>query len=785
MILLIDSYDSFTNNLAHLLKESTGQEVITIHNDSFTPNEYETFYSQYLPLFQFIVIGPGPGHPAIKSDIGIISWLIKKFQQQQQQDQKEGVDNVVVPILGICLGFQSLCYEFGNEVSRLQKVKHGQIYDIYPVSKNELFPDGESFGSVRYHSLFVEENINGEIIPLAYCYEPLGNDKGNNGDNKILMAMKHKKFPFYGVQYHPESICSSKGSDLIKNFSNIAKQYNETYRRNAFKQNKISNWLDNHAVHEDYLIKDGKFISNDLHNIYFEKLQLDKEILPIDVCDYFYHQKNNDNCDFILLNSASIPGEWSIIGLPTMGKSEIITHSVDDENHIYLSQFGSKTIEKQKLDDSQTVWNFIANRMQNAYISRETIKLRIGNDYGDRELPFWGGYMGLVSYEEGQHVIINKVSNICRSETTTPDLKMIFISRFIAFDHVTKNWFVVAINDSDNSSWGQEIIIDLHKVGKINLANIPDSVNKLAAEGDLDLIDFELPSRDIYKKQFNQCQEYLHSGDSYELCLTTQLKIHLPRYIKPWDIYKVLTLHKNPSPFSCFMDFDDCCLISSSPERFLSWKDDDTQGTGGGGGNKIVQLRPIKGTVKNTDEVTHEMATKILKTPKEMGENLMIVDLIRHDLYQFTDDVEVSQLMAVEEYKTVFQLVSVIQGKLYKQGYHGIDLLHRSLPPGSMTGAPKKRSVELLQDIEAMQKNFVGGRRGIYSGVVGYWSITDDSDWSVIIRSVFHYYNDKENNSTTKLWRIGAGGAITVLSDVDDEWEEMMLKLTSALQAFK
>ena len=176
------------------------------------------------------------------------------------------------------------------------------------------------------------------------------------------MAMKHKKFPFYGVQYHPESICSSKGSDLIKNFNDIAQQYNEIYRPNVFKQNKVSNWLDNHAVHEDYLIKDGKFISNELHNIYFQKLQLDKEILPIDVCDYFYQQNSDDKCNFILLNSASIPGEWSIIGLPTIGESEIITHSVDDENHIYLSQFGSKTNEKQTLDGTDTVWNFIANK---------------------------------------------------------------------------------------------------------------------------------------------------------------------------------------------------------------------------------------------------------------------------------------------------------------------------------------------------------------------------------------------------------------------------------------
>jgi len=200
-----------------------------------------------------------------------------------------------------------------------------------------------------------------------------------------------------------------------------------------------------------------------------------------------------------------------------------------------------------------------------------------------------------------------------------------------------------------------------------------------------------------------------------------------------------------------------------------------------------VELRPIKGTVRNTSDVDITKATEILKTPKEMGENLMIVDLIRHDLYRFTDEVNVSQLMAVEEYKTVYQLVSVIQGNLDKgRGFHGIDILHRSLPPGSMTGAPKKRSVQLLQDIESMQTaSFSGGRRGIYSGVVGYWSITDDSDWSVIIRSVFHYKRDYENTNITNLWRIGAGGAITVLSEADAEWEEMNLKLTSALLAFK
>ena len=94
MILLIDSYDSFTNNLAHLLKENTNQEVLTIHNDSFKPEEYESFYEKYLPLFHYIVIGPGPGHPSIESDVGIISWLIKRFQKETDLSK-------IVPTLGI------------------------------------------------------------------------------------------------------------------------------------------------------------------------------------------------------------------------------------------------------------------------------------------------------------------------------------------------------------------------------------------------------------------------------------------------------------------------------------------------------------------------------------------------------------------------------------------------------------------------------------------------------------------------------------------------------------
>jgi len=178
------------------------------------------------------------------------------------------------------------------------------------------------------------------------------------------------------------------------------------------------------------------------------------------------------------------------------------------------------------------------------------------------------------------------------------------------YDHINNEWFIGSINlKADDSNWCDQLSEELenvHKVGKLRLDinKVSESVKNLCKDLDKTEIDFDFPSHEIYKKQFELCQEYLHSGNSYELCLTTQLKITLPSYIKPWDIYKVLTLRKNPSPFSCFMQFEDIVLVSSSPERFLSWKDDEQK-------NKMIELRPIKGTVKRTPEVDLKMASEI------------------------------------------------------------------------------------------------------------------------------------------------------------------------------
>lgn len=250
---------------------------------------------------------------------------------------------------------------------------------------------------------------------------------------------------------------------------------------------------------------------------------------------------------------------------------------------------------------------------------------------------------------------------------------------------------------------------------------------------------------------------------------------------------------------------------ASSPERFLSW---DRTGH--------CQFRPIKGTVKKSD-YTRKEAYKILESSKEQAENLMIVDLIRQYVFRaltqqsviFADpprsdlsgvvganNTWVSKLMVVEEYATVYQLVSVIEGQCTPSnqtsskpstGPRGLDVLRASLPPGSMTGAPKKRSCEILRDLEPRN-------RGIYSGVLGYLDVGGGGDLSVVIRTAISVDTPGGSGKSQKItndwddvkhiaaagdtYRIGAGGAVTIQSTDEGEFTEMDVKLSSVLSAF-
>jgi para-aminobenzoate synthetase len=478
----------------------------------------------------------------------------------------------------------------------------------------------------------------------------------------------------------------------------------------------------------------------------------------------------------ILLDSAAKPGRYSIVGFLSTSSPKI-AHYVG-EKFVTLHSDGS--VRREHLTEGG-VWLWMAAFM-------ETRRAEGGN----KDIPFWGGLVGYLSYELG---CTNLGSKVSRGHGEHPnqhaDVNMAFVERSVVLDLATGRVYIQSIIPKDET-WINGIAKSLSALAKrpypsVQSEDVPS----------IQTANIILPDQQRYLARIRMAKEHLAVGNSYELCLTAGTKVKLSRSgdtlgsstsSTSWELYKNLR-KRNPAPHSAYIRLHPSTLLSSSPERFLSYSRPP---------NSLCQLRPIKGTLRKTPYITRADAERgLVGNVKEVAENLMIVDLIRHDLHGVVgEDVEVKQFCTVEEYETVWQMTSVIEGKpsLNQRGTtprfdQGWRVLRECLPPGSMTGAPKKRSVEILRELEDEP-------RGIYSGVLGYWDVGGGGDWAVTIRTCFKHDDSPiatrpsagarlSEEKPMEQWCLGAGGAITALSDPASEWDEMILKLQSVLGIFK
>lgn len=264
--------------------------------------------------------------------------------------------------------------------------------------------------------------------------------------------------------------------------------------------------------------------------------------------------------------------------------------------------------------------------------------------------------------------------------------------------------------------------------------------------------------KEKYLQKIKTIKEHIHLGDVYELNYCFQF-FKENQEINPWMTF--LNLDKNTeAPFACYFQKDEHYLMSGSPERFLKKT-----------GDKIIS-QPIKGTIRRGKNAEEDLKLKkqLQADPKERSENIMITDLVRNDLSRtaIKGSVKVDELCEIYSFATVHQMISTISSRVDKKT-PVTEIIKNAFPMGSMTGAPKVRAMEIIEELETT-------KRGIYSGAVGYITPEHDFDFNVVIRSLMY-------NSKNKFVSAMVGGAITAASNEDREYEECLLKANSVLNS--
>jgi para-aminobenzoate synthetase len=673
--LIIDNHDSFTYNLFQLAAEVNQVLPVVIKSDELT---WERLANNH---FDNIIISPGPGHPESEQNFGF------NLQVIQQTN---------LPILGVCLGHQGICCAFGGKVIHAPVPMHGRTSHIIH-QHDLLFADIPSpFKVVRYHSLISESALPKELEAIAWS------------EDQLVMAVRHQTRPIWGVQFHPESICSEYGFQLLQNF----KKLSEAFHVKSGRSIKLSHRMTNQTV--------KKIQPKENYEIYIK--QLKQNFNAASIFDYLY-QQNRASSWLDSNKQINEMGRFSFICLNDGPLSFSLQYYV--ENNRLIIKKKNQIIEKQA-----SIFTFLQAELNHYTVTAPSLPFH-----------FNGGFVGYLGYELKAET--TSVKN--QHQSTLPDAQFLFTDRIITFDHQEKICYLLTLAKKENAvaaqAWLNEISAELAQGCNVqmNKKNQPADVNTSYYSRD----------QQTYLQNIQTCLQHIKNGESYEICLTNKIKFDMT--ISP-DAYYYQLRTLNPAPYATFLKWEDCAIACSSMERFLTI---DTEGN--------VETKPIKGTLPRGSTPIEDVAlkTKLVEDEKFRSENLMIVDLLRNDLGRVCEigSVHVPTLMQVETYETVHQLVSTIKGKLRAE-FTAIDALKATFPGGSMTGAPKIRTMELIDNIEQEA-------RGIYAGAIGYLALNGSADFNIVIRTAVMM----ENHIS-----IGVGGAITALSDPLEEHAEMMLK---------
>jgi para-aminobenzoate synthetase len=613
------------------------------------------------------------------------------------------------PVLGICLGHQGLGHLLNGKVSSAPEAMHGRLSRIHHQQRGLFEGIPQDFPVVRYHSLQITDmGPDGQVTARA--------------DDGVVMGIEHLRRPLWGVQFHPESIATEHGAKLIENFYRLARSRKAPRWRGAKRPKGPA---------RRSLVRRAAATGVEMHI---------RTIPGEPSTEALFERLFGEAEHAFWLDSADAPtrlAQRSYLGTSAGAERCVLEYDVE-AGTITAHRAAGTTSERGSIFDA---------------LDREIAAHAIA---APAVLPpgLLGGFVGYLGYELKADC---GAPNVHRSDL--PDAVMMLANRLVVVDHGRHRAHLVALcrgDDTDAERWLDDAEAAVGEILAMPPASAsetgPDAPDPVASH-----VTFRCGrGRDQYLADIVRSQAELAAGESYEVCLTDQISTDAGP--DPFHLYKTLR-RDNPAPFAAYLKLGEAAIVSSSPERFLSVDRE-----------RRVEARPIKGTSPRATDPERDAALKaeLTEDEKTYAEHLMIVDLLRNDLGRVCDvgSVSVPELMVVEDYATVHQLISTVSGVLAEER-SAVECARACFPGGSMTGAPKLRTMEIIDDLEAEA-------RGVYSGAIGYFGLDGTMDLSIVIRTIV-----MRPGRTT----IGAGGAIVMQSDPEDEFDEILLKARAPMAA--
>ena len=616
-----------------------------------------------------------------------------------------------IPVLGICLGHQGLGNVLEGQVTSAPEAMHGRLSKIYHegVGLFEGIPQG--FSVVRYHSLAITGmGPDGNVCAWA--------------DDGVVMGIEHRSRPLWGVQFHPESVATAHGQALVRNFYALAERRKPApaaaqRRRPALPRRR-----------------GGEHPARAASDTRLRLRSLDGEPSTEALFERLFVAETHA----FWLDSADAPtrlARTSYLGTSAGADRCVLSYDVA-ESAVSVDTAAGQTLVPGSIFE---------------LLDRELDRRAVGAPEGAPDLL--GGFVGYLGYE-----LKADCGSLNAHRSDVPDAVLMLANRLVAVDHVHGRTHLIALcregEEADAERWLDRAEAAVEAV----LADppaAPSPADPAFGTPSAGHVSFDCGrGRRQYLADIERSQAELAAGESYEVCLTDQISTAAEP--DPFDLYRNLR-RANPAPFAAFLKLGEVAVVSSSPERFLSLDRE-----------RRVEARPIKGTTRVVADPTEDAALKAELThdEKTYAEHLMIVDLLRNDLGIVCEvgSVAVPELMIVEDYATVHQLISTVEGRL-PADRSAPELTRACFPGGSMTGAPKLRTMEIIDDLEAEA-------RGVYSGAIGWFGLDGTMDLSIVIRTIV-----LRPGRTT----IGAGGAIVMQSDPQDEFDEILLKARAPMAA--